>query len=117
VLYHGMPHGLRDGLRHLVQPGQYVNVESVLATKREMLSQHATQKDWLDFSQGMGSYVQEMETMARQVGRMCLSGRFEYAEGWRRHSHLGFAAADGDPLSQLLGPLCWVDPAYEQALG
>jgi hypothetical protein len=31
-----------------------------------------------------------------------MSGRFEYAEGWRRHLHLGFCAADADPLSAAL---------------
>lgn len=115
VLYHAMPHGLRDGMRRLIQPELYVDVSAVLSVKREMLSQHHTQKDWLDVSQGMGSYLQEMETMSRQVGTM--SGRFEYAEGWRRHSHLGFASADACPLSSLLGAACWTDPTYQQALG
>jgi hypothetical protein len=31
-----------------------------------------------------------------EVGRM--SGRFAFAEGWRRHLHLGFCAPDDDPL-------------------
>ncbi len=115
ALYHALPHGLRDGLRRLIVPGQYVDVGPTLAAKRNMLAQHRTQKDWLDASQGMGSYLHEMEGMCRQVGR--LSGRFEHAEGWRRHSHLGFSDADADPLSALLGPACWVDPAYELSLG
>ena len=115
VLYHGLPHGLRDGLRRLVRPGQYVDVEPVLATKRQMLSTHATQRDWLDASQGIGAYVSEMEAVCRTVGH--LSGRFAVAEGWRRHSHLGFAAADADPLSDLLGDACWTDPRYEESLG
>ena len=115
VLYHAMPHGLRDGLRRLVRPGQYVDISQVLNLKRALLSQHHTQKDWLDVSQGMDSYLQEMEQMSRDVGR--LSGRFEFAEGWRRHSHLGFSALEVDPLSQILNARCWVDPAYEHSLG
>ncbi|MCS7061666.1 MAG: PIG-L family deacetylase [Anaerolineae bacterium] len=114
VLYHAMPHGLRDGLRRLVQPELYVDISSVLPLKREMLSQHRTQKDWLDLSQGMGSYVAAMEEMSRTVGRM--SGRFEHAEGWRRHSNLGFAAPDANPLAQALGAQCWIDPTYERLL-
>ncbi len=114
VLYHAMPHGLHDGLRRLIRPGQYVDIATVMGIKREMLGQHHTQKDWLDVSQGMGSYVQEMDDMARQVGRM--SGKFEFAEGWRRHSHLGFASQDADPLSQLLAERCLIDAAYEAAL-
>ena len=115
VLYHGLPHGLRDGLRRLVRSGQYVDIEPALETKRRMLSQHRTQKDWLDASQGIGAYVQQMEAFAREVGRM--SGRFASAEGWRRHSHWGFAGPDADPLAELLGEACWTDPAYEAGLG
>ena len=114
TVYHALPHGLRDGLRKLVRPGQYVDIGPVLARKRQMLAQHRTQKEWLDVSQGMDAYLLEMENMAREVGRM--SGRFESAEGWRRHSHLGFCAANCDPLAELLGPACWADPEYERAL-
>lgn len=115
AIYHALPHGLRDGLRRLVPAGQFVDIGSVLSKKRHMLAQHKSQKEWLDVSQGMDAYLNEMENMSRQVGKM--SGRFEYAEGWRRHSHLGFAPATYDPLEQLLGTACWTDPAYEKGLG
>lgn len=115
VVYHALPHGLRDGLRRLVHPGQYVDITTVLARKRAMLAQHQSQKEWLDVSQGMDSYLLEMEKMSQQVGRM--SGRFEYAEGWRRHLHLGYAAREIDPLRDVLGENCWVDPQYEADLG
>ena len=114
VLYHAMPHGLRDGLRHLIRCEVYVGIGLVIETKRQMLAQHRSQKDWLDVSQGMGSYVQEMDDMARQVGRM--SGKFVYAEGWRRHSHLGFGKQEADPLHQALAEQCWIDPQYEGTL-
>lgn len=114
VLYHAMPHGLRDGLRRRIQPEHYVDISSVIDMKREMLSQHRTQRDWLDVSQGMGSYLNEMENMARELGGM--STRFTYAEGWRRHNNLGFAAIDADPLSKVLGARCWIDPAYQHML-
>ncbi len=114
ALYHALPHGLRDGLRRVIQPESYVDVGAVLARKRAMLSRHETQKTWLDVSQGMDSYLHEMEAMCRQVGR--LSRSFEYAEGWRRHSHLGFSAADVDPLGALLGPAYWIDPNYARGL-
>jgi hypothetical protein len=41
-----------------------------------------------------------MKELMREVGRM--SGRFEYAEGWRRHTHLGLCAAGADPLKAAL---------------
>jgi LmbE family N-acetylglucosaminyl deacetylase len=114
ALYHALPHGLRDGLGRAIQPGLYVDIEPVLARKRAMLAKHQTQKAWLDVSQGMDSYLHEMEAMARQVGQ--LSGRFASAEGWRRHSTLGFGRAGDNPLPALLGPACWIDPDYERDL-
>lgn len=102
VIYHAVPHGLRDGLRNVIHSDMYVDVGSVIDKKAEMLSCHASQKDWLDRTQGFGSYIDTMRSMAREVG--ALSGVFEYAEGWRRHSHLGYSRDEIDPLPQLLGP-------------
>jgi hypothetical protein len=48
----------------------------------------------------MGSYLDEMEALTRAMGFR--SGRFEFAEGWSRHSHLGFAPEEFDPLGKLL---------------
>jgi hypothetical protein len=42
-----------------------------------------------------------MHDQAREVGEM--SGRFQYAEGWRRRLHLGFCDPDADPLATALG--------------
>ncbi len=58
----------------------------------------------------MGSIVEEAETYALAIGIM--SGRFTYAEGYRRHLHLGFASAEADPLSEALADKAWRDPAY-----
>lgn len=114
TLYHALPYGLRDALRRRVRPGQYVDVATVLKTKRAMLACHTSQKEWLDRSQGLDSYLDTMEAMTRAVGAM--SGRFAAAEGWRRHSHLGFSAADQDPLAEVLGERCSLDPRYEATL-
>ena len=61
----------------------------------------STGLEWLDVSQGMDSYLQIMEDMCGQVGRM--SGRYAYAEGWTRHLHLGFCGEEDDPLAEALG--------------
>ena len=101
ALYHGLPHGLADQLCRPLAPDFYVDVSGVLDTKREALSCHQSQKQWLDKSQGLDSYLQAMEDIAAEVGRM--SGQFTHAEGWRRHLHLGFASRDFDPLVDALG--------------
>jgi len=100
AVYHALPHGLKDGLRQPVSPHFFTDISGVFARKRAMLACHASQKEWLDVSQGMDAYLDEMEAMSREVGRM--SGKFEFAEGWRRHSHLGFAEEDFDPVADLL---------------
>ncbi len=100
ALYHALPHGLRDGLRRPVPPDFCVNISPVMARKRALLACHRSQQAWLDTTQGMASHLDTMTAQCREVGAM--SGRFELAEGWRRHSHLGFAPADYDPLCALL---------------
>jgi LmbE family N-acetylglucosaminyl deacetylase len=114
TIYHAMPHGLRDGLRRRIVPGAFVNTTSVHATKREALAAHASQKAWLDASQGMDSYLLAMDEMSRAVGK--LSRRYPHAEGWRRHLHLGFSPSDIDPLAETLGKGCLVNRAYERSL-
>ena len=106
ALYHAEPYGLHDSLRQLILPTRYVDVSTVMPLKRSMLSMHVTQKDWLDASQGIGAYVQEMDAMCRQVGTM--SGQFSYAEGWRLHLNLGFGPKEFDPLRDLLAGDCLV---------
>jgi hypothetical protein len=82
----------------------FVDTSTVQAQKRHALAAHASQRAWLDATQGMDSYLDAADDMARVVGRM--SGRFEFAEGWRRHLHLGLSARDGDPLVAALGDAC-----------
>ncbi len=114
ALYHALPYGLRGPLRERIRPGSYVDVTSVTAKKREMLALHKSQKEWLDESQGIDSYLNTMEGFSSEVGLM--SGRFEHAEGWRRRSHLGFSAEGFDPLADALGDRCIIDDEYEKAL-
>jgi LmbE family N-acetylglucosaminyl deacetylase len=89
-----------DDLNRPVVPDISVDVTGVMEKKTEMLSLHKSQKEWLDRSQGMDSYLNSMKALIREVGEM--SGRFEYAEGWRRHSPMGFCSADADPLAEAL---------------
>jgi LmbE family N-acetylglucosaminyl deacetylase len=115
TIYHTMPHGLRDQLRARVTPGAFVNTTSVHKIKREALAAHKSQQQWLDTSQGLNSYLLAMEDMSLELGT--LSKKFRLAEGWRRHSHLGFCSPDADPLSKDLGRNYLVNKAYEKALG
>jgi LmbE family N-acetylglucosaminyl deacetylase len=114
TVYHAMPHGLRDALRRRVIPGSFVNTASVHTIKREALAAHKSQQEWLDASQGLNSYLLAMEEMSLELGRM--SKRFRFAEGWRRHSHIGFCGPQIDPLRDALGRNLVFNKDYERDL-
>jgi LmbE family N-acetylglucosaminyl deacetylase len=115
TIYHAQPHGNRDPLGFPVRPGIFVDVGTVIEQKAALLSCHQSQKRWLDASQGLDSYLETMKDLMREVGRM--SGRYVFAEGWRRHSHLGFCPPDADPLCRALSEHVWVDPEYAAPRG
>jgi LmbE family N-acetylglucosaminyl deacetylase len=100
TVYHAQSHGNRDPLGQLVRPQMFVDVSSVFEIKERMLACHASQRDWLDESQHMDSFLQGMQDLTREVGTM--SGRYSHAEGWRKHLHLGFCPAGSDPLLEAL---------------
>jgi LmbE family N-acetylglucosaminyl deacetylase len=114
TVYHAMPHGLRDPLRKRIHAGAYVNTGRVHEVKRQALAAHASQKDWLDVSQGMNSYLLTMDEASLTVGK--LSQFFQHAEGWRRHLHHGFSTTDIDPLKEALGEDCLISVDYEKWL-
>ena len=103
TLYHALPHGLRDGLGTEIAADFFIDITAVIDRKQEMLALHKSQQDWLGASQGMNSYLATMRDMAAEVGSRC--GSYQFAEGFRRHSHLGFSAVPMDPLGDILGDL------------
>lgn len=100
AVYHAQPFGNRDGMGILVEPAIFVNITSVIDRKAGALAEHRSQKEWLDRSQGMGAYLDEMKTQGRELGVM--SGMFEFAEGWRRHNDRGLCGPAADPLLEAL---------------
>jgi len=100
ALYHAQPYSNRDPLRRLVTPDYYVDITDREENKVAMLAKHVSQKQWLDESQGLDSYLQTLRDLDAEVGRM--SGCFQYAEGWRRHLHLGFGPEQYEPLREAL---------------
>ncbi|HUI72483.1 MAG TPA: PIG-L deacetylase family protein [Spirochaetia bacterium] len=109
MLYHATPHILTDQLRRPIVPEMYVDISSVIEEKEKLLVCHESQKDWLDATQGFDSYVRTMRDAAQTLGRM--SGRYVFAEGWRRHSHVGFSRKDSNPIADLLAERCLMRPA------
>lgn len=108
AIYHALPHGGEDTLRQPVPAHFHVDIEPVLTRKRHMLACHASQKEWLDQTQGMDAFLDAMEAMGRDAGHQ--SGRFKIAEGWRQHSHLGLAPRDFTPLQEILSNHIHIKP-------
>jgi len=115
-LYHANPHSNRDALRRIVIPEIYIDVTSEVETKADMLRCHESQKNWLDVSQGMDSYLITMKDICAQLAQMSGREGCEYAEGFRRHSHLGFSGADRDRLAEELSDYVTVNAEYEKYL-
>jgi LmbE family N-acetylglucosaminyl deacetylase len=101
VIYHAMPHGQCTPIRVPVRPEIYVDTSSVHEVKREALACHASQREWLDVTQGMDSYLVTMDTMSRKLAKQ--TRKFAHAEGWTRHLHFGFGGEKDDPLRDALG--------------
>ena len=104
TIYHAMPHGQCTPMREPVLPELYVNTAGVHAAKQAALACNASQKEWLDASQGQNNYLKTMDDFSRTLGRQ--SRKFPHAEGWTRHLHYGFGAEADDPLSEVLPRVC-----------
>ena len=113
VIYHAMPHGQRTPTRRRVFPEAFVETTGVHDRKRAALACHASQKEWLDKTQGMDSYLRTMDEFSSALGRQ--SRRFQHAEGWVRHLHYGFSEEADDPLRGALGKKHQVNAAYLRA--
>jgi LmbE family N-acetylglucosaminyl deacetylase len=100
TVYHAQPYSHRDPLGNVIEPGLVIDTTDLIDLKKKMLAKHISQKQWLDESQGVNSYLDAMAALDAEVGKMsCL---FQYAEGWRRHLHMGFCGEDDDPLRSTL---------------
>ena|SRR5258706_1788852 len=100
TVYHAQPYSHRDPLGRLIEPDIVVDVSDLVELKKKMLSKHASQKKWLDESQGLNSYLDTMAALDAELGKM--STLFKAAEGWRKHLHLGFCGPKDDPLHEAL---------------
>jgi LmbE family N-acetylglucosaminyl deacetylase len=77
-----------------------VDVSEVMKQKEDMLACHASQRDWLQFINGIDSYLDEMRVWTSRQGHQI--GR-AYGECFIQH--LGNAYPKGNVLKELLGDL------------
>ncbi|MCU0709154.1 MAG: PIG-L family deacetylase [Pirellula sp.] len=114
AIYHAQPHGNRDPLGNWVTPHQAIAIDRVIDQKLALLEQHRSQQAWLQSSQGLNSYCQTMLDLGAELAeRLKLPCRF--AEGWRRHLHLGYASREIDPLAEALQSTALLFPTESRA--
>jgi LmbE family N-acetylglucosaminyl deacetylase len=82
-----------------IYPQFYIDISEQLGRKREMLSHHASQREWFRSHHGVDEYVDRMTSWAAAYGREC---GFGYAEGFRQH--LGHAYPHTPWLQDALAP-------------
>jgi LmbE family N-acetylglucosaminyl deacetylase len=102
TIYFAQPHSNVTPMREFVRPDLVVPLTAeLIAQKRRAVACHESQRSWLAHSQGLDSYVDDAMAMNADLAtRLGMEG---HVEGLRRRSHIGFAAADTDPLFDLLG--------------
>jgi LmbE family N-acetylglucosaminyl deacetylase len=99
-LYWMDPVGGEDREGRMVEPEFVVNVADTFSLKRAMLSEHASQREWLRHHHGTDNYLDAMERWTRERGQ--LAG-FTYGEGFRQYR--GQPYPRGPLLQELLGDL------------
>ena len=94
ALYYADPIEGKDPFGQRVYPQFYVDISKLLPQKREMLSRHVSQREWLRSHHGIDEYLDRMTAWAAGYGSEC---GVAYAEGFRQHLGHGYPH---DPILQ-----------------
>lgn len=97
-LYFMDPLGGVDRENRPIVPDFYVDVAAFFATKRAMLAEHKSQRNWLLKHHGVDDYILNMERYTRLHGERV---GVEYAEGFRHYK--GHPYPETPLLEELLG--------------
>jgi LmbE family N-acetylglucosaminyl deacetylase len=87
TLYYADPIEGLDLMGNRVFPQFYVDIGDQMENKRQMLSRHASQREWLRSHHGVDEYLNHMTSWAGSYGR---EAGVEYAEGFRQHLGHGY---------------------------
>lgn len=98
ALYYADPVEGTDLAGERLWPQFYVDISDTINRKKEMLSRHASQRDWLRAHHGVDEYLIQMTRWAVGYGE---ESGCEYAEGFRQH--LGHGYPHEPVLQQALG--------------
>lgn len=87
ALYYADPLEGIDSMGERRWPQFYVNITDAIEQKRELLSWHQSQRDWLRAHHGVDQYLNRMTEWAAKFGAEC---GFDFAEGFRQHLGHGY---------------------------
>lgn len=87
ALYYADPLEGIDSMGERRWPQFYVNIADTIERKRELLSWHQSQRDWLRAHHGVDQYLNQMTEWAAMFGAEC---GFDFAEGFRQHLGHGY---------------------------
>lgn len=98
ALYYADPVEGIDAMGERRWPHFYVNITENIESKKELLSHHVSQRDWLRVHHGVDQYLNQMTEWAARFGQEC---NLDFAEGFRQH--LGHGYPHEPVLQQALG--------------
>ena len=90
----------KDKLGNPIHPSIYVDIESEMLVKEQMLACHESQRNWLLSHHKMDEYLLSMKRFAEQRGSEI---QRIYAEGLRQH--MGHGYPQDNILKSVLGEL------------
>jgi LmbE family N-acetylglucosaminyl deacetylase len=99
-LYYSDPMEGKDKFGNKIQPGIYIDISGEIKVKEDMLTCHASQRNWLLEHHKVDEYILLMKRFAAQRG---LEISTSYAEGFRQH--LGHGYPQNNILREVLGDL------------
>jgi LmbE family N-acetylglucosaminyl deacetylase len=99
-LYFMDPIGGVDRENRPVPADFYVDIGTTFETKRAMLAEHASQREWLRLQHGMDDYLLTMERWTRELGRRA---GVVFAEGFRHYKAHPYP--ESPLLEELLGAI------------
>ena len=96
-LYYCDPQEATDHFGSRIKPSTYIDISAQIEKKTEMLSQHASQREWLRAHHGTDEYLDSMKRLAAMRGE---EHGCAYAEAFVQHR--GHSYPNDDILAELL---------------
>ncbi len=87
ALYYADPIEGIDPMGQRIYPGFYIDISDRIEEKRRLLSNHASQREWLREHHGIDEYLNRMTEWAAAYGKEC---GVDHAEGFRQHLGHGY---------------------------